>query len=110
MAKCANCGKYNDPFEWPEAEAMNYRPNLCYACYCEECQAESDAEEEADNFDPNTEYGMSEVKPNPEDDDTPVLDTDETDNQELEETNATESEPLSDEAQSIRNIQRMLFG
>jgi len=111
MSRCARCGKYVDAFEWPEHAMSDFRPNLCYSCFQEEKLEQESDEEEEDNFDPNTGYGMSEVKPNPDDDDTPDLgDIQDIENTELEESHDTESEPLSDEEQSIRNLQRLLFG
>lgn len=111
MSRCRVCGGYCDVFDYPEDQRENYRPNVCFNCYQEQL-AQEDDEQEAD--DPNTEFGMTEVKPNPEDDDTPDLqdfDNDENENNEMEENNDDEeSEPLPDDTLSITNIKRMLFG
>ena len=108
MSRCRVCGNYCDIFEYPPEERENYHPNLCFTCYQESLQNNDD--EEAD--DPNTEFGMTEVKPDPEDDDTPDLQAsnDDDTNETEDDANATESEPLPDDTDSIANIKRMLFG
>ena len=110
MSRCRTCGGYVDQFEWPPEYREFYRPNLCFNCYQEQLSQEDD-DQEAD--DPNTEFGMTEVKPDPEDDDTPDLEAsnDDNENNEMEENNDdAESEPLPDDTLSITNIKRMLFG
>ncbi len=110
MAKCRTCGKYNDVFEWPEEDRPNYVPHLCYACY----QEKLNQPEEDETPDAEDEFGMGEIKPNPDDDDSPIIPDDEeqSDNneQDMEENQNDKSDPLPDEVSSIENIRRMLFG
>ena len=73
MAKCRTCGKYNDVFEWPEEDRPNYVPHLCYACY----QEKLNQPEEDETPDAEDEFGMGEIKPNPDDDDSPIIPDDE---------------------------------
>ena len=74
MARCRACGRYSDIYEYPEDERDNYNPHLCYSCYQEKLNQPDDDDEESD---PNNDYGMGEVKPDPEDDDTPIIEDDE---------------------------------
>jgi hypothetical protein len=57
---------------------------------------------------------MGEIKPNPDDDDSPIIPDDEeqSDNneQDMEENQNDKSDPLPDEVSSLENIRRMLFG
>ena len=112
--RCRLCGKYTDLYEWPQDHIDEYKPRLCYDCYLLEQEREAREEEEAANFDPNTEYGMSEVHPDPEDDDTPDLGIEDTDiSEELEEGTTNDNEnpnTINEASESIINLQRLLFG
>ena len=99
MARCRVCGKYTDYYEWNPEERENYKPNMCFDCYQESLASEDDNETQEDDTE-----DISEV------DDSPDLQEDDGEQQETEEENDQESEPLSDEAQNIQNIRRMLFG
>lgn len=111
MSTCRSCGRYNDPFEWPDDQKCDFRPDLCFECFQKEQQQESDESDEIENFDPNTEFGMPEVKPDPEDDDAPDLGEQESElSEELEETIEDTQQNVSDEEQSLRDLSRMLFG
>lgn len=110
MAKCRVCGKYHDVYEWPLEEQPNYVPHMCYGCYQDNLNQSDDEEEESD---PNNDYGIGELKPDPEDDDTPIIsdEDDQFDNTEqLEENKNDESDSLPDEVSALQNIRRMLFG
>lgn len=105
MSKCVKCGKYNDRFEWPPDQVDQFRPDLCYDCY----QAELEESDEVEDFDPNTEFGMPEVKPDPEDDDTPDLGESDISDEPEDQTN--EQPPTtSEDDDSIRRLRDMLFG
>lgn len=108
MSRCSRCGVYVDAFEWPESERLYFRPDLCYSCYLASKAEEESEAEEAANADPNTEYGLSEVRPDPEDDDAPFLGEEDA-IEELEEAN-NESTHESDADESIINLKRLLFG
>lgn len=110
MARCRECGRYVDIYEYSEEDRPNYVPHLCYACY----QEKLNQPEEDETPDAEDEFGMGEIKPNPDDDDSPIIPDDEeqSDNneQDMEENQNDKSDPLPDEVSSIENIRRMLFG
>lgn len=108
MNKCSNCGAYNDIYEWPKEDMCYYKPNLCYSCYCEQRDSGLD-EDEPDNSDPNAEYSVD-TPIDPEDDDTPCLSEDQSEQQDNEEVEDEQEEPIDEEAESIRNIKKALFG
>ena len=111
MAKCKVCDKYVDQFEWPAEHRDEYRPDLCYSCYLAKQQSGADEAEEAENFDHNTDFGMSEVKPDPEDDDAPDLGEDQTEEEmEVTDDDCREDNAVSDDVQRMRDLQRSLFG
>lgn len=110
MAKCSVCGSYNDPYEWPEAEAPNYRPDLCFNCFQvarDEGTLDSEEEDNSDQQDQDEEPTVD-----PEIDDSPCFsesDNNETSEEENDESNEPGDE-IPDEATNIQNLRKMLFG
>lgn len=101
MSRCATCGNYNDLYEWPEDERINFRQNMCYACYSEA----------RDNGSFDDEEDPSELPEQPDDsdvDDSPIFNEEQTPNEEsTDDDTETDSSP---DSTSIQNLRKLLFG
>lgn len=111
MSRCRICGKYSDPYEWPEEFLPNFRQDMCFDCYQ---QALNAGEFDQDDDDSDDEQD-SEPEIDPEIDDTPILEDDDSDqpqDKEEEETLDATTDPGNepDESANIRNLRKMLFG
>lgn len=57
MAVCKRCGRYTDPYEWPEEYRNEYKyfPNYCFGCYQRMENEDADQPDDGDDFDDDDE-------------------------------------------------------
>ena len=86
MSRCRICGKYSDPYEWPEEFLPNFRQDMCFDCYQ---QALNAGEFDQNDDDASDDEQDSEPEIDPEIDDTPILEDDDSDQQQNNEEEET---------------------